>query len=136
VQVEFSLSLSLSLSSVPFRFIHFPIAYLGAARGSAGEGGHVDGAEADGAGLELLADVDRIRVSVVEELDELGDADIVAEKVADGGLNLVLEVTAESAAGAEDAAVQDDLEELVDGLILNRGWVGRKKKKNKGQNEE
>jgi hypothetical protein len=88
----------------------------GARRRVGRELGDRGGAEAHRAGVELLADVDGIGVRVLDKLHELGDADVVAQQVADGGLDLVAELPAERAARAKDAALEDDLEKRVDRL--------------------
>merc|ERR1711991_567448 len=75
------------------------------------------GVVVDGADVQLLAIVDRVKVAVVNNLDELLNADVVAQKVADGALEVGVEETAEIAAGVQHTELGDGLDELTVGLV-------------------
>jgi len=76
-----------------------------------------DTASDDWAHVELLADENGVWVLVVDEVEERLNADIIANEVATDLLDLVWQLTAESAARADDSTVQNDLQQLVDGVV-------------------
>lgn len=94
----------------------------GAGRARRGGGDNVDDVArgvilALGAEGELLAEVERVEVAVLENFDELLDADEVARDVADGDGALSLEGAADLGAASDDAHVEDVVEEDVETLL-------------------
>merc|ERR1711916_43266 len=107
---------------------------LGAAGGRDGQVGNVGGGRgAVGARVDLLADVDRIGVSLLEQLGELLNAGDLADNVADGGERAAVQQTADLGAAAADADVGNDLDKLLERLA-HKGDAGRALKVRLGGN--
>jgi len=70
-----------------------------------------------GAGVELLAVPDGIGVSMVDDLDELLNSNIVADKVASNIKNLAGEEVAELSTSTHNSTVQELIEQVVEALI-------------------
>merc|ERR1719158_1625296 len=95
---------------------------LGSRLGRDGELGNVGGGGGRvRAQLDLLADVDRIGVGLLQKLGELLNSGNLAHNVANGGQGLGRQQTADLGASASDSDLGDDLNELVESLAHKLG---------------
>ena len=99
-----------------------PVAWVGADVKVAEVGGTVVGGVANG---QQLAGVEGVQVDLGEDLDEQVDSDDVAQQAAHGSQGLVWQHSAEGGATFDNAAVGDDLNQVLDGLLDegDAGWA-------------
>ena len=98
------------------------VAWVGADVKVGEVGGTVVGGVANG---QQLAGVEGVQVDLGEDLDEQVDSDDVAQQAAHGSQGLVWQHSAEGGATSDNAAVGDDLNQVLDGLLDegDAGWA-------------